>query len=97
MDNNREFYAMCDSMWENYLKNKVLDLLRGSVRCYRAQVSANPGSNRLTVKKPFDDTAVTLPCVYSLRSASAGTQVIVLELGGAENSVVIANTALTNL
>lgn len=71
--------------------------MRGTVKSYRAQVVANPGSSQLTVQRPFDDARITLPCVYSLRSVAVGAQVLVLEMGGAENAVVVAKTDFTNL
>lgn len=94
---NAEFLAMCESMWNNYFQQRVAEMLRGSVSCYRAQVVARPGGSQLTVQRPFDDAQTTLPCVYSVRSAAIGAQVVVLELGGAENSVVVSTTDFQNL
>lgn len=84
-----------DNLWR-YFEPKIEEKMRSSIRYYRAEVTANPGGNRLTVQRPFD-TAVTIPCVDCMSDAKAGDQVLVMVFGGGVNglnSVVVGDGAL---
>lgn len=101
MNNNEmDMKTLADQLW-NYFQPKLERYVGSCVRFYRAEVTANPGSNSLTVRRPFDTVTQTLPCVASIANAAVGSQVVVLVLGrqngNISNSVVIGNGKLTNL
>lgn len=95
MSDNDQMKLFVDNLWR-YFEPKIEEKMRSSIRYYRAEVTANPGGNRLTVQRPFD-TAVTIPCVDCMSDAKAGDQVLVMVFGGGvngRNSVVVGDGAL---
>lgn len=95
MAGNEQMKQLVDNLWR-YFEPKIEEKMRSSIRYYRAEVTANPGGNRLTVQRPFD-TAVTIPCVDCMAGTAAGDQVLVMVFGGgtnANNSVVVGDGAL---
>lgn len=100
MDENLEVRALADALWR-YFKPRVEEMLGSYVSFYRAQVTAAPSGGKITVRRPFDDTALSLPYVGSMASAAVGTQVVVAvfgkQKGNTMNSVVLGDGTLTNL
>ena len=100
MDENLAVRELADGLWR-YFKPKVEEMLGSYISFYRAQVAAAPSGGKVTVKRPFDDTALSLPYVGSMERAAAGTQVVVAvfgkQRGNTMNSVVIGDGQLTNL
>ena len=95
MSDNDQMKLFVDNLWR-YFEPKIEEKMRSSIRYYRAEVTANPGGNRLTVQRPFD-TPVTIPCVDCMSDAKAGDQVLVMVFGGSangSNSVVVGDGAL---
>jgi len=86
--------SLADSLWE-YMKPKVENTQTNSVRYFRAKVTANPGSNQLTVQRPFDNTQ-TLPCVPNMSGAAVGDEVTVLIMGNNSNATVVGTGSLSN-
>ena len=84
-------------MWERYFKPRASDeLLKHSLDGYKAQVITNNGDGTLTVKRPFDETWMTLKCPPALaESAEAGDQVLVIMLGDASNSFILCGTDMS--
>ena len=95
MSDNDQMKLFVDNLWR-YFEPKIEEKMRSSIRYYRAEVTANPGGNRLTVQRPFD-TPVTIPCVDCMSDAKAGDQVLVMVFGGSangSNSVVVGDGTL---
>lgn len=91
---NQDMKSLADSLWE-YMKPKVENTQTNNVRYFRAQVTANPGSNQLTVQRPFDNTQ-TLPCVPNMSGAKVGDEVTVLIMGNNSNATVVGTGSLSN-
>ncbi len=91
---NQDMKSLADSLWE-YMKPKVENTQTNSVRYFRAKVTANPGSNQLTVQRPFDNTQ-TLPCVPNMSGAAVGDEVTVLIMGNNSNATVVGTGSLSN-
>lgn len=78
-----------ESLWNNYIRQKIDELFTNNVSFYLASVTANPGSGTLTVQAPLDSER-TVSCTNELRGISVGSQVAVLKLGN-------GNAALNHL
>ena len=99
MANENEIMAeFADNLWKNFVKPQVEKEFRNNVSFYKAEVTANPGGNKLTVKRPFD-TAITIPCNAALASVAVGTQVLVLCFGkgNAQNQIAFTTGSFGNL
>ncbi len=95
-----EYEAMAEfakQLWERYLIRRVkADLLNHSLDGYKATVETNNGDGTLTVRRPYDDTAMTLRCPPALaEEAQPGKQVLVIQLGDASNAFILCGTDLS--
>lgn len=83
----------------HYLRPKIQAMpeLRGAVRYFRAQVTANGGNGTLTVRRPLDTSPLTLPCTNAIAGADVGDQVTVFVLGDLSNAVVVSDGKLSTL
>lgn len=95
---NKAILELADALWR-FFEPKIDEKLSNSLRYFRAVVVQNTGNNTLKVQRPFDPSPITLPCVGSIATATAGTQVVVVMFGKgtAANSVVIGSNLLQNL
>lgn len=75
-----------NSLWNNFIRQKVEEMLTQNVSFYLATVTANNGNNSLTVQAPLDN-ARTVSCTSQLSNVSAGTNVAVLQLGNSNAAV----------
>lgn len=94
---NTEILALADEIGRYVVQEYVEPRLARAVSYYRAQVVAGAANGKITVKRPFDDTAVALPYVSSAAGLASGSQCTVLVLGGASNAIVLGDGMLTNL
>lgn len=94
---NTEIRAFADEIGKYILREYVEPRLARSVSFYRAQVVSGASGGKITVRQPFDETAVALPYVSSAENLAAGSQCTVLVLGGASNAIVLGDGMLTNL
>lgn len=92
-----EMRSLAEEIGKHVMREYVEPRLARSVSFYRAQVVAGASDGRITVRQPFDETAVALPYVSSAAGLVAGSQCTVLELGGASNAIVVGDGLLTNL
>lgn len=103
MAGNREMAEFAENLWDNYLKEKAIDLLKNQIFGFRAVVTARPGGGKLTVQRPFDydsdgnPVSLTLPCAGSMTGVSVGTQVLCLGLGTMSNAFILSKADLSNL
>ena len=81
----REF---ADNLWKQELKYRVSEMLNHAVNGYRAEVAANPGGGKLTVRFPFETNTRTFKCAASMSSAIEGDQVLVECLGSLSNAFI---------
>lgn len=93
MNDAKQMKILADQMWK-YFDKKVEDKLQRNIRFFRAKVVSNPGSSKLVVQRPFDSTAITLPCVQAVSQATTGDQVVVFELGDLSNAIVVSDGAM---
>ena len=95
---NAAILELANELW-NFFEARIDEKLSNTMRYFRAVVIQNTGNNTLKVQRPFDPSAMTLPCVGSIANATAGTQVVVVMFGkgAAANSVVIGSNLLQNL
>ena len=63
---------------------------RDIVRYYRAKVVSPASGGKITVKRPFDSTEISLPCTSAAESLSSGSQCLVLVMGDMSNAIVFA-------
>lgn len=97
MDGNEQMKDLAEALWV-YFQPKVLELLRGGVSFYRAQVVAEAGEGKtITVQKPMDSTRLALPFVPSAQELKVGDQALVLVFGSQSNAIVLGNGLLSNL
>ncbi len=96
MNQNSDMKALADAIWV-YLEPKIRSLTQNSLSYFRAEVVAAPANGKITVRKPFDTTAMQLPYVSSAASLAAGEQCLVLQLGDASNCIVAGNGTLSGL
>ena len=69
-----------------------------ALRFFIASVVTAPSAGKIGVQKPFDGTALTLPCIPSAESAlSVGDSCFVLVPGALSNAIVIGTADLRNL
>lgn len=99
MNENEEMRVLADMIWDYYLhsEDKIPRLMADKVSYFRAQVTAAASNNRITVKRPFDDTPLTLPYVSSAADLAVGAQCTVLVLGSLSNSIVIGDGMISGL
>lgn len=64
---------------------------RDLVRYYRAKVVTPADGSVMVVKRPFDDTELSLPYTAAASGLAAGAQCIVLVLGDESNAVVFSD------
>lgn len=96
-NSNQEMRLFADSLWNNYFKQKVSDMLKGYISFYRAQVVTAASGGTVKVKKPFETSTLTLPYVPSAESLlTAGSQAMVLVLGEQSNAIVVGPPSLSN-
>lgn len=94
---NSEMTALADEIGRYVLREYVEPWLARSVSFYRAEVVSVASGGKITVRQPFDKTAVALPYVSSAANLPVGSQCTVLVLGGASNAIVLGDGLLTNL
>lgn len=95
-DTNQEMKALADNLW-TYFEPKIKAMLSSGVSFYRAQITAAAANGRITIQRPFDETALSLPYVSSAAELPVGSQVTVLVLGSASNAIVLGDGTLSNL
>lgn len=96
-NSNQEMRLFADSLWNNYFKQKVSDMLKGYISFYRAQVVTAASSGTVKVQKPFETSTLTIPYVPSAESLlTAGSQAMVLVLGEQSNAIVVGPPSLSN-
>lgn len=98
MDNNQNMKNVAESLWK-YFEPKLEEKSASTLTYFRAAVVANPGDGTLTVQKPYDETAINLPCVSSMSKTTVGSQVTVMVFGRnvANNAVVVADGKVSTL
>lgn len=82
---NAQLAEFAENLWKNYLRQKYHDESKDVISFYRAEVVSNDGSNRLTIKRPYDNS-YQVSCTDGMSSATAGMQVIVVRLGNGVNN-----------
>lgn len=96
-NSNQEMRLFADSLWNNYFKQKVSDMIKGYISFYRAQVVTAASGGTVKVQKPFETSTLTLPYVPSAESLlTAGSQAMVLVLGEQSNAIVVGPPSLSN-
>lgn len=97
MNNNDQIKIIADQlaeyMWEKHFMPKITTMLR----FFRAEVVKSASNGKIQIKKPLDDTILSLPYVGSAAALSAGSQCTVLVLGSYSNSIIIGDGTLSNL
>lgn len=80
-------------------KTQLAPALSRAVGFFMATVTGRTNDGKLTVRVPFDDTQITLPCAASAAALPAGTKVLCLTLGVGNRSqaLVLCDAALTTL
>lgn len=96
MDTNQQMQDLADGLWA-YFRPKVAEMLRNEVSFFRAQVITAPSGGSVGVRKPMEDTTLSLPYVPSAASLSVGDQALVLVFGNQSNAIVLGNGTLSNL
>lgn len=98
MDNNENIKNLAESFWK-YYEPKIAEKSASAITYFRAEIVANPGDGTLTVQRPYDETAMNLPCVSSMTEAKVGDQVTVFVFGKnlANNAVVVADGKVSTL
>lgn len=96
MNQKDTLLEICQNLWRGVFREKLKDEMSNCVRYYRAQVTANPGNNTLTVQRAFD-SPVTVRCAPYAADAAVGTQVVVAVFGqGMASNHVVVGTGTMN-
>ncbi len=96
MSSNDQMKDLADGLW-TYFRPKVAEMLRSEVSFFRAQVTAAPSGGAIGVRKPLEDTTLSLPYVPSAASLGVGDQALVLVFGNQSNAIVLGDGLLQNL
>lgn len=87
-------------LWTRYLRKRVREELNHELNGYKAEVVANNGDGTLTVKRPFENTTLTLKAASSVSGAAVGDQVLVVGIGdkskALSNAFVLCKTNLSS-
>lgn len=84
-NDNALMAELAENIWKNYILPKVRKLDADTVKFYRAEVVTNDGNNKLTIKRPYDDS-YQVSCTDGMSSATTGTQVLVFKFGNGINN-----------
>ena len=96
-NSTQEMRMFADSLWNNFFKPEVNEMLRGYISFYRAQVVTAASGGTVKVQKPFENSTLTLPYVPSAETLlTAGSQAMVLVLGEQSNAIVVGPPSLSN-
>lgn len=79
------------------MKHFVKPWGRDIVRFYRAEVVTPAANGVIVVKRPMDNTQLSLPYTSAAANLTAGQQCIVLVLGDLSNAVVFSDGAMSNI
>lgn len=98
MDETVYMAEFAENLWNNYIKQKMVDELQQNVSYYRATVVSNPQDGTLNVQRPYDN-AFRIRCADDLKSVSAGTMVTVLVFGkgNATNHIAISADSMKDI
>ena len=84
-NDNALMAELANNIWKNYIRSKVENLDKDTMKFYRAEVVTNDGNNKLTIQRPYDE-AYQVSCTDGMADATAGTQVLVFKFGNGTNN-----------
>jgi hypothetical protein len=92
-----EVLQLARNLWDKYIKHRVKETQKNTVRYFRAKVTATAQNGKISVQKPFDTTTLNLPYVSSASGLAVNDECIVLVLGDYNNCIVLGDGKLSNL
>lgn len=84
-NDNAMMAELAKNLWNNYMKDRVMEALTDSVSFYRATVVTNNNDGTLTIQRPYDNQ-FSVKRTEGLADISAGDQVVVLRFGNGNNN-----------